>query len=184
MEGDTVGKALLAFGAGTAGALALWWLWNAESRKENVKADLSTFQQSVAKVEKLWVYPVKSCKGVELSTAHCGIRGLKHDRCWVVVNKEGCFVMQRQCPTMALISPRLEIREIGGAEDVILHLSAPGMSDISVKEPPADTPSEQVRVWNMYGEGVDVGRDVALWLDQYLGNEGFTDALHVPSTQG
>ena len=28
---------------------------------------------------------------------------------------------------------------------MILHLSAPGMSDISVKEPPADTPSEQVR---------------------------------------
>ena len=60
----------------------------------------------------------------------------------MVVNKEGSFVMQRQCPTMALISPRLEI---GGTEEVILHLSAPGMSDISVKEPPADTPSEQVR---------------------------------------
>ena len=81
MEGDTVGKALLAFGAGTAGALVLWWLWNAETRKENVKPDLSTFQKPVAKVEKQWVYPVKSCKGVELSTAHCGIRGLKHDRC-------------------------------------------------------------------------------------------------------
>ena len=45
---------------------------------------------------------------------------------------------QRQCPVMALISPRLEISEIGGAEDVILHLSTPGMSNISVKEPPAD----------------------------------------------
>ena len=63
----------------------------------------------------------------------------------MVVNKEGSFVTQRQCPVMALISPRLEISEIGGAEDVILHLSAPGMSNISVKEPPADTPSEQVR---------------------------------------
>ena len=40
MEGDTVGKALLAFGASTAGALTLWWLWNAETRKENVKADV------------------------------------------------------------------------------------------------------------------------------------------------
>ena len=39
---------------------------------------------------------------------------------------------QRQCPVMALISARLEISEIDGAEDVILHLSAPGMSDISV----------------------------------------------------
>ena len=48
-----------------------------KTRKESVKPDLSTFQKPVAKVEKLWVYPVKSCKGVELSTAH---RGLKHDR--------------------------------------------------------------------------------------------------------
>ena len=78
--GDTVGKALLAFGAGTAGALALWWLWSAQTRKKNVERDLSTFQRPVAKVEKLWVYPVKSCKGVELSTAYCGVRGLKYDR--------------------------------------------------------------------------------------------------------
>ena len=63
----------------------------------------------------------------------------------MVVNKEGSFVTQRQCPTMALINPRLEICEIGEAEEVILHLSAPGMSDIPVKEPPADTPTEQVR---------------------------------------
>ena len=57
----------------------------------------------------------------------------------------GRRVTQRQCPVMALISLRLVISEIGGAEDVIVHLSAPGMSNISVKEPPADTPSEQVR---------------------------------------
>ena len=62
-----------------------------------------------------------------------------------MVNKEGCFVTQRQRPTMALISPRLEICGTGEAEEVILHLSAPGMSDITVKEPPADTPPEQVR---------------------------------------
>ena len=56
-----------------------------------MKPDLSAFQKPVAKVEKLWVYPVKSCKGVDLSTAHCGIRGLKHDRCDMYKGPEGCY---------------------------------------------------------------------------------------------
>lgn len=85
---------------------------------------------------------------------------------------------QRKRPTMALISPRLEILQHSRTgekeerEEAILHLSAPGMPDITVKEPP-DAPTEQVRVWKLFGEGVDVGREVAAWLDQYLGEEGY-----------
>lgn len=68
---DTAGRVVFALGA-TAGVVALWWLWkNKEGKK---------FGQHVATVVGLWVYPVKSCKGVELNTGHCGVRGLKYDR--------------------------------------------------------------------------------------------------------
>ena len=78
--GDTAGRALLAFGAGTAGALALWWLWKARDGGERERPDPSSFQRPVGKVAKLYIYPVKSCGRVELSTARCGVRGLKYDR--------------------------------------------------------------------------------------------------------
>ena len=84
--GDITSRALFTFGAGTAGALALWWLWNAKSREEDQKPDPSCFQRPVAKVVKLCVYPVKSCKGLELPTFHCGVRGLKYDRYYLCVN--------------------------------------------------------------------------------------------------
>ena len=94
-----------------------------------------------------------------------------------MVNKEGCFVTQRQCPTMALISPRLEISEIGEAEEVILHLSAPGMSDISVKEPPADTPSEQVRYCMDIQYSMDILHSVPSHDSSMAGNPMYTHVI-------
>ena len=74
---EAIGRTLFAFGAASAGALALWWLWQ---RKAETPPDLSAFQRPVARVSKLWFYPIKSCKGVELTSAKLGVRGLKYDR--------------------------------------------------------------------------------------------------------
>jgi uncharacterized protein YcbX len=164
-------RTLFAFGAASAGALALWWLWQ---RRSETPLDLSAFQRPVARVSKLWLYPVKSCKGVELTSAQLGVRGLKYDRSWVIVDKNGCFMTQRQHPKMALINPRVEARQTpGGGEEVTLHLSAPEMPDLTLKTPPPSAPTEQIRVWRTFGEAVDMGREVALWLEEYLGEEGF-----------
>ena len=76
--GDRTGQALLAFGLGSAGALALWWLW--KGRRQT--PDLAAFKRPVAKVAQICIYPVKSCHRIELPTARCGVRGLKYDR-WV-----------------------------------------------------------------------------------------------------
>ena len=78
---ESAGKVLFAFGAASAGALALWWLWQQQGRSSSeVQRDLSDFQRPVARVSKLWMYPIKSCKAVELTSAQCGVRGLKYDR--------------------------------------------------------------------------------------------------------
>ena len=72
---ETTGRALLALGAAATGALALRWLWNASGEKKQ-------FEQPApaAKVVKLLFYPIRSGKGIELTTAECGVRGLKYDR--------------------------------------------------------------------------------------------------------
>ena len=67
-------------------------------------------------------------------------------RSWVIVDKNGCFMTQRQHPKMALICPRVEARQTpGGEEEVTLHLSAPEMPDLTLKIPPPSAPTEQIR---------------------------------------
>lgn len=55
----------------------------------------------------LHVYPVKSCKGIEVQASLVEARGLMLDRLWMVVTSTGVFRTQRQIPKMALIQPNL-----------------------------------------------------------------------------
>ena len=65
-----------------------------------------------------------------------------------MVDKEGHFLTQRRCPAMAQITPRLEIlsedRAGGVAGGVVLHLTAPGMPELVVNEPPPSAPTTTV----------------------------------------
>lgn len=49
------------------------------------------------------IYPVKSLKGIGLSESSVDIRGLHHDRRWMLVDADGQFMTQREFPRMALI---------------------------------------------------------------------------------
>ena len=73
-----------------------------------------------ATIASLFVYPVKSCRGIELATARMTERGIAHDREWLIVDDAGRFITQREVPRLALIVPVL----LDGA----LQLSAPGLS--------------------------------------------------------
>ncbi|HVE53730.1 MAG TPA: MOSC N-terminal beta barrel domain-containing protein, partial [Ramlibacter sp.] len=56
-----------------------------------------------ARIARLFVYPVKSCAGVELMQAELTEAGLDLDRAWMVVDEAGEFVTQRELPRMALV---------------------------------------------------------------------------------
>src|SRR4051812_24657769 len=56
-----------------------------------------------APVARLFVYPVKSCAGIELREAVLTDTGLDLDRAWMVVDAQGRFVTQRELPRMALV---------------------------------------------------------------------------------
>lgn len=55
----------------------------------------------------LHVYPVKSCRGIEVQASLIEARGFMLDRLWMVVTSTGTFRTQRQLPKMALIQPNL-----------------------------------------------------------------------------
>ena len=113
-----------------------------------------------ARLARLFVYPVKSCAGVELREALLTETGLDLDRAWMVVDPEGRFVTQRELPRMALIRPQVKLTEV--------VLRAPGMLALHLQ---VDTVEEavRVRVWEDEVPAFDMGDIAAQWFTDFLG---------------
>ncbi|XP_069482909.1 mitochondrial amidoxime reducing component 2-like [Ambystoma mexicanum] len=151
---------LCAAGLGTSIAAA--WLWS--SRSQHVAWRPDRLKQ-VGVVSQLFVYPIKSCKGVSISEAECTEMGLKNgelrDRHWLVVTEDGHMVTARQEPRMVLIS----ISQDGSH----LRLHAPDVEDVLI---PFKLPkSNRVMDCRIFGndiQGRDCGDEVANWITTFL----------------
>jgi len=55
----------------------------------------------------LYLYPVKSCRGLAVTSAEVDACGIIGDRRFMVVDAEGRFLTQRAHPRMALIATTL-----------------------------------------------------------------------------
>ena len=110
-------------------------------------------------VQNIIYYPIKSCKGIEVSRAVVEPRGLQNDRRLMVVYATGRFLTQRDKPALALVAPSIS--------DHTLSLSAPGMENISVTLQ-TNGKERTVDVWNDNGRAVDQGDGVADWFSTFL----------------
>ena len=110
----------------------------------------------------LYVYPVKSCRGIELRHARLTNAGLQHDREWMVVTPEGRFLTQRELPKLAVVATSLDATALG--------LAAPGRPPLSVPLQAApDSPLREVTVWREECLARDEGDAAATWLGELLG---------------
>ena len=110
----------------------------------------------------LWVYPVKSCAGVQVQEAILTETGLEFDRAWMVVDEHGEFVTQRELPRMALIRPQLK------TQDMVLR--APGMLALHIALDQVQEPV-RVRVWDDEVKAYDMGPIAAQWFSDFLGEK-------------
>jgi hypothetical protein len=111
-------------------------------------------------VASLHLYPVKSCRGIQVPEATVTSAGLEHDREWMVVTPVGRFVTQREVPRLALIATDLS--------DGALTLAAPGASRLVVPLE-SGTDVRQVTVWGDHCPAFDQGEPAAQWLTELLG---------------
>jgi uncharacterized protein YcbX len=116
--------------------------------------------QVTARIERLFIYPVKSCAGIELKEAVLTETGLDLDRAWMVVDDQGGFVTQRELPRMALIQPKLKMNEV--------ILRAPGMLALHLAIDTVEEPAT-VRVWDEEVPAFDMGAVAAQWFSDFLG---------------
>ena len=59
-------------------------------------------------VTDIYIYPVKSLKGIPLKKAKTGLRGFKYDREWMITDSDYQFLTQRQIEVMATISVSID----------------------------------------------------------------------------
>lgn len=62
----------------------------------------------MVQLSEIWIYPVKSLAGISLQESKVAIRGLEHDRRWMLVDPDGKFVSQREIPGLALLNTKIE----------------------------------------------------------------------------
>jgi uncharacterized protein YcbX len=114
------------------------------------------------RIARLFVYPVKSCAGVEVTEAPLTETGLDLDRAWMVVDDRGEFVTQRELPRMALVKPQLKHNEV--------ILRAPGMLALHLAVEQVAGPA-RVRVWKDEVDAWDMGDVAAQWFSDFLGRK-------------
>eukprot|EP00743_Colponemidia_sp_Colp-15_P005491 GILK01005904.1.p1 GENE.GILK01005904.1~~GILK01005904.1.p1 ORF type:complete len:355 (+),score=34.72 GILK01005904.1:45-1109(+) len=132
---------------------------------QKLAVELKGKGEQVGTVSHLYIYPIKSCKGIRLESAELFARGIMHDRQFMVADESGNFYTQRGLPTMALIDVQFS-RDFKS-----LKLTAPGMLPIEV--PIQRQGLERiVRVWGDQCVGVDQGEVAAEWLSAYLNKSG------------
>jgi hypothetical protein len=111
------------------------------------------------RIARLFVYPVKSCAGVELTESLLTEMGLDLDRAWMVVDETNEFLSQRDEPRMALVKVQLKHHEV--------VLRAPGMLALHLAIEAVDSP-RRVRVWDDEVDAWDMGAVAAQWFTDFL----------------
>ena len=115
-----------------------------------------------ARIARLFIYPVKSCAGVEVPEALLTETGFDLDRAWMVVDEHGEFVSQRELPRMALVKSELKRHEV--------VLRAPGMLALHLSIDSVEDPV-RVRVWDDEVAAYDMGAVAAQWFTDFLGTK-------------
>lgn len=111
----------------------------------------------------IFIYPVKSLRGIPLSSSRLEKRGLQYDRRWMLVDHQGMFFTQREFPEMALLTT-----EITDEHLVIRHATKPFDALFVPLEVPLDAPFMKVQVWDDACDALAVSPTADAWLSKIL----------------
>ncbi|ESW10850.1 hypothetical protein PHAVU_009G243200 [Phaseolus vulgaris] len=127
-----------------------------------------------AKVSAIFIYPVKSCRGISVSHAPLIHTGFRWDRQWMVVNPQGRMYTQRVEPKLALVEvelpPEAFLENWEPTQDSYMVVKAPGMQALRVcLRKQGQEVADAVSVWEWTGSAWDEGAEASQWFSDYLG---------------
>ena len=127
----------------------------------NVIADTGVRDIAVAA---LFVHPLKSAARIPVQEMALDERGARGDRRWMLVDRGGTAITQRDHARLALVQPSFVSDDRDGA----LRVSAPSMGSILLPVPRSGE-RRHVQVWDDTTTAVDVGDDAAGWMSEAIG---------------
>lgn len=117
-------------------------------------------------VSALYIYPVKSLGGFGVTEAIVTERGFQYDRRWMLVDKEGRFITQREVHSMALLQTAIIPKGL-----YVYHKHNPG-KNITIHFLSSPVSIKKVQVWDdvcnawCYGDN-----EMNRWFTDVLGKE-------------
>jgi uncharacterized protein YcbX len=130
-------------------------------------------------ISELYIYPIKSCKGIPVSESKVVKTGFEYDRIFVVIDKSGAFISQRKKPQMAMIETSIDWKS------ETLTVFAPGMPilKIHLKKQTNEVPIK-AKVWQDTCDAFLV--NTSGWFSQFFEEDGIElarfDELFVRNT--
>ena len=124
----------------------------------------------------LHIYPIKSLGGIAMEAATVEMRGLKHDRRWMLVDEAGMFVSQREVAALSGLGTEFI--------DGYLHIfvkKQPGESlCLPLDVPFGDMVKTKVQVWSSRCSALQYPPEVNRWFSDILNRQ--LRLVHMPHT--
>lgn len=151
--------------AGTvAGVLVAGYIYRQWSKRQKEFVQVGT-------VTKIYIYPVKSCRGIEATEADAFEIGVQYkdinDRHWIVADERGNMLTQRQVPKLAIVVPSIHGHE--------LHLNAENMETLKLPihmDFPGEDNVTRIKIHRTEAHGADCGEAAADWISTCLKKPG------------
>ncbi|CAA7405533.1 unnamed protein product [Spirodela intermedia] len=129
--------------------------------------------EQAAAVSALFIYPIKSCRGISVPQACISSTGFRWDRQWMVVNSKRRALTQRGQPKLALVEVELPVEAFSDGwepdEGSFLVIRAPGMHALKVPLKKTHDVVDGASVWEWSGSALDEGAEASEWFSNYLG---------------
>lgn len=114
----------------------------------------------VARVEELWVYPLKSAAGISLDRMELDEFGPTMDRRWILIDGDGRFMSQRTHPRMALL--QVEVHDGG------VKVLEPGGSSCTLSTA-EEGPRVDLTLWDRPGYAIEIEGEPGRWMTEWFG---------------
>ncbi|KAJ8490608.1 hypothetical protein OPV22_012329 [Ensete ventricosum] len=141
-------------------------------KASSILASIFGSRESAATVASIFVYPIKSCRGISVPEACVTSTGLRWDRQWLVVNSNGRAYTQRVEPKLALVEVELPMdafREDWEPNDIsYMVIKAPEMETLKIPLNRVCDVINDISVWEWSGSALDEGNEACEWFTKYL----------------
>lgn len=114
-------------------------------------------------ISEINIYPIKSLKGISVDSALVEPRGLQYDRRWMLTDKDGKFLTQREFPKMATVAVAIENGE--------LRVENESRETVKIPFEPDSGDRKQVVIWQSVCDGLVYTGEVSEWFSDVLSTD-------------